>query len=362
MFSETYVEARQTFRRLAEARGARLDAIAIPGEGREGEALTVDWAVIGERSAPRALLSISGVHGAEGYAGSAVQCAFLEALKPSDLPSDCSIILIHALNPWGMSHRFRVNADNVDLSRNFVDFKAPLPGERGYADIHDAVCPSHWDAELPQRIEALFVSTTARLGAAKALNAFTGGQYSHPAGLSFGGVAPSPSRLALEQIVDLELKACERLAYLEWHTGFGDYGRALSVALDPPGSHARNITDQWWSELDLQTADDAFSSGETPEWTGLVLPHVRGLLPRTQVIGSPIEIGTVSNLDAFVAVMIDRWLRLGGGQTSQTTTEHLRDHLRNAYDPGDPEWRTRVLDLGRAIHLNTLQGAAHSAI
>ena len=54
MFSDTYVEARQTFCRLAEARGARLDAITIPGEGREGEPLTVDWAVIGDRSASRA--------------------------------------------------------------------------------------------------------------------------------------------------------------------------------------------------------------------------------------------------------------------------------------------------------------------
>lgn len=183
MFSDTYVEARQTFRRLAKARGARLDAITIPGEGREGEPLTVDWAVIGDRSASRALLSISGVHGAEGYAGSAAQCAFLDALDPRDLPSDYSIVLVHGLNPWGMSHRFRVDADNLDRSRNFVDFSTGLPGDRGYPDIHETVCPSQWHAALPQRVEALFASTTARLGAAKALNASTGGQYSHPVDL-----------------------------------------------------------------------------------------------------------------------------------------------------------------------------------
>lgn len=361
MFSDTYDEARSAFRRLAAARGARLDAITIPGEGRDGEALSVDWAVIGDRSATRALLSISGVHGAEGYAGSAAQCAFLDALNPPDLPSDCSIVLIHALNPWGMSHRFRVNADNVDLSRNFIDFDAALPGERGYAQIHDAVCPGTWDVELPQRIEALFASTTARLGAAKALNAFTGGQYNHPDGLSFGGLGPSPSRLALEHVVGLELQACRRLAYLEWHTGFGVYGRPLSVALDAPGTPARQIMDQWWSDLDLQTADEAFTSGDTPDWTGLVMPAVRQMLPETEIIGSPIEIGTVSNLVAFIAVMIDRWFRLGEPSGSQAETDRLRAHLRNAYDPSDPVWRAQVIRAGLAIHTATLKGLTGEA-
>ncbi len=238
MFAESYEEARSAFRAAMEKLGGRLESATLPGTGARGEELTIDWAVIGPAGAPDTLLSISGVHGAEGHAGSAAQRAFAAELDPRDLGDACNVVMVHALNPWGVSHGHRTDADNVDLSRNFADFDAALRRNPDYARVHHTVCPDSWDDGLLSRVAVLFQSLTDELGAAEALTAFTGGQHSHPDGVGFGGVRPSPSHHAFKRIVDDELSACRRMAYLEWHTGFGDYGRPLVVALDAPGTVA----------------------------------------------------------------------------------------------------------------------------
>ncbi|WP_447725154.1 DUF2817 domain-containing protein [Sphingomonas koreensis] len=356
MFAESYEEARSAFRAAVETLGGRLDSAAVPGTGARGEALTIDWAMIGPADAPNTLLSISGVHGAEGHAGSAAQRAFAAALDPGDVGDDRNVLMIHALNPWGVSHGHRVDAGNVDLSRNFGDFDLPPRPNADYARIHDIVCPDRWDDALLARVAALFQSLTQELGAARALTAFTGGQHSHPDGVGFGGVRPSPSRRVLERIIETELSACRRMAYLEWHTGFGEYGRPLVVALDAPDSPARSRMARWWTDQGLQSEDEAFESGKTPDWSGLLLPGLRRLAPHIDIAGAPIEIGTVSNLEAFEAVMIDRWLRLGADPKDTDLRSRLRGKLRAAYDPADPLWRERVVEIGRSMHVAALQG------
>ncbi|MES2054822.1 MAG: DUF2817 domain-containing protein [Pseudomonadota bacterium] len=356
LFVESYEEARSAFRTAMAALDGRLRCAIIPGTGVRGEELTIDWAVIGPERAPGTLLSISGVHGAEGQAGSAAQRAFAAALDPRDLGNDCNVVMIHTLNPWGVSHGHRVDGDNVDLSRNFVDFDAALRRNPDYARIHDIVCPGRWDDGLSGRVGALFQSLSSELGAGAALTAFTGGQHSHPDGIGFGGARPSPSHDVFKRIVDTELSACRNMAYLEWHTGFGDYGRPLVVALDAPGSAARCRMAGWWTDQGLQSEDEAFDSGETPDWSGLLLPGLRRLAPHIDIVGAPIEIGTVSNFAAFEAVMIDRWLRLGREPENVGLRSILRARLRAAYDPADPIWRQRVVEIGGTMHAAALRG------
>ncbi|WP_172448556.1 M14 family metallopeptidase [Caulobacter mirabilis] len=355
-FAETYQDARRAFREAAAAAGGRLKSAAVPGLGAEGEDLTIDWTVIGRPDSPKTLLTVSGVHGAEGQAGSAAQRAFLAALAPETLGADCNVVVVHALNPWGVSHGFRVDADNIDLSRNFGDFDGPSRPNPDYARIHEIVCPDAWDDGLLDRTKALYRALTDELGAAAALTAFTGGQHSHPDGIGFGGLGPSSSRWVFERIVEEELTACRRMGYLEWHTGFGTYGQALAVSLDPPGSPARRRLAGWWADQDLQGEDEAFESGETPDWSGLLLTGLRRLAPHVEIVGAPVEIGTVSNFEAFEAVMIDRWMRLGRAPGDLRTRSVLKDRLRHAYDPPDPAWRRLVVEAGRSLHAATLDG------
>ena len=136
-FSATYGEARDKFLKACSNRGLEVDSRLNPNVvGARGEDLFMDVVHIGAKKTAKVLFLMSGTHGVEGYCGSGAQIGFLKEGYFSDLPDDLSIVLVHAMNPYGFSHDRRVNEDNVDLNRNFLDFSAPDRPASNYEKIH----------------------------------------------------------------------------------------------------------------------------------------------------------------------------------------------------------------------------------
>src|SRR4051812_28497703 len=77
VFSPDYASARDRFRVAAASAGGRLEAHPIEARGRGGMELTVDAARLGPADADRLHVVSSGLHGVEGFFGSAVQLAWL---------------------------------------------------------------------------------------------------------------------------------------------------------------------------------------------------------------------------------------------------------------------------------------------
>lgn len=126
-FSDDYAAARSAFLSAATAADAELTSHVLPVIGRpgrepRGESLVTDVAWLGPRSAESVLMLVSGTHGIEGYAGSACQVSLLATGLPRDAKT--ATLLVHALNPYGFARGRRVNEDNVDLNRNFVNHEA----------------------------------------------------------------------------------------------------------------------------------------------------------------------------------------------------------------------------------------------
>ena len=129
-FSQSYAEARKKFFSAAGARGAQISQRVHPSErGAEGEELAMDLALLGNPRAPTLLLLTSATHGVEGFCGSGCQIALLQddTFVAAVVRSGVEVLMLHALNPYGFSHVRRVNEDNADLNRNFMNFDAPLP-------------------------------------------------------------------------------------------------------------------------------------------------------------------------------------------------------------------------------------------
>lgn len=76
-------------------------------------------------NAKKLLLITTGEHGIEGYAGNVFLQLFVHEFLPNIKHDEVSLLLVHAINPWGMKHKRRVNKDNIDLNRNFLDFSSP---------------------------------------------------------------------------------------------------------------------------------------------------------------------------------------------------------------------------------------------
>lgn len=227
-FSQTYAEARRRFVAAAQAVGATLQAHVIDADlsnaSKDAEPLTIDVAILGADNDP-ALLITSGIHGVEGYFGSAVQLALLERLHDATQRKKIRYVLVHALNPYGFAHTRRVNEDNIDLNRNFMSSAADYAGApEGYARL-DAFLNPHSPPSRHEPFKAKTLWKIFRLGMQPLKEAVAGGQYEYPRGLFFGGKGPSAAMRIVQSNCDAWLAAAPQVLHIDLHTGLGPWGK-----------------------------------------------------------------------------------------------------------------------------------------
>jgi Protein of unknown function (DUF2817). len=138
-----------------------------------------------------------------GHCGSGAQISWLATGGPTKLPKDTGALLVHAINPYGFAWTRRVNEDNVDLNRNFVDHDKAYPKNEGYLAIADAVLPKQWTEASKAETQRVFDAYAQKHGAYGLQGAISSGQYTHPDGIfsaapgrpgAIAPSAPSPAR------------------------------------------------------------------------------------------------------------------------------------------------------------------------
>ncbi|RWO84857.1 MAG: DUF2817 domain-containing protein [Mesorhizobium sp.] len=131
-FSESYLEARNKFLVACAQAGAQVTHYHREGfRGEAGESLAADVACLGPETADRSAIVICGTHGSEAFSGSAILTRWLSS-RSSGAPS-VRLVLVHAINPWGFSHRTRTDENNIDINRNFVSVDdGPVPQNPAY--------------------------------------------------------------------------------------------------------------------------------------------------------------------------------------------------------------------------------------
>ncbi len=233
-FPSDYRTARTAFLKACQAAGLSTLARVHPkAAGRDGKPLFLDTATVGERKAQTALLLISGTHGVEGYFGSAVQTGLLR--QGLSAPKYAKIVLLHALNPYGFSWDRRVNEDNADVNRNFVDHSAP-PTNTAYAALADFIAPKDISRDAMKAANAKLRAYSEAHGAFALQEAISKGQYAYPDGLYFGGRRKSWSAEMVDDVLREELASVQRLVVIDFHTGLGAHGEGEMISEDLPGS------------------------------------------------------------------------------------------------------------------------------
>jgi hypothetical protein len=230
-FSVNYAEARQRFMSAARAAGARLHSYAV--DSASAETLAIDVALLGADDDPALVIS-SGVHGIEGFFGSAVQLALLERLRQAAERRHIRLVLIHGVNPFGFAHLRRVNEDNVDLNRNFMSHTGDYAGApAGYARLDGLLNP----LSAPSRYEPFKLKAAwqiLRIGLQPLKEAVAGGQYEYPRGLFFGGKGPSASTRIVQENCDAWLAGAQRILHVDLHTGLGPMGTHTLLLNEAP--------------------------------------------------------------------------------------------------------------------------------
>ncbi|HSE79922.1 MAG TPA: M14 family metallopeptidase [Alphaproteobacteria bacterium] len=355
-FARDYADARAKFLAAARGAGAVLRHYQNPLRGPNGERLFTDVAWYGPTGAERVLMTISGTHGNEGFCGSGIQVGWFECGLHKELPASVALVAVHAVNPHGFAWVRRVTEDNVDLNRNFVDYAAPLPDNPGYCELAEAICPAEWSDATCAASRALFEAYAKKNGAMALQTALSGGQYSHPLGIFFGGHAPTWSRRTMIVIAKQCLASAEVCAVVDYHTGLGPYGYGELISVLPPDGEAFARTRDW---LDGEVTSPNLGSSRSVVVVGANQHGIASAVPDTKCAAIALEYGTFSLEEVLEALRADNWLHANGDLDSPLGRK-IKNDVRRALYPDKDDWREMVWERAIDVNRKLLRGLAAS--
>jgi len=337
-FSDSYRQARNRFLETARSAGAEITSYTHPLPGPDGDEIATDVARIGAASARNILGIGSGTHGVEGYCGSGIQTALLTEGIAANLPDDTALVFIHAINPWGFAWGRRVNEDNVDLNRNFLNHDAVHPENPGYEEIYDALNPTDLGEEALKLGREKMKAYGAKHGPAALQHALAGGQYAHPEGMQFGGTKPVWSNTTLRRIIQDQMSKAERIVYIDIHSGLGarGIGEVISTASEASATYKR--LHGLWGDIVHSTQAEGSVSSHVP---GSITEVFEEELSPREVSPCGLEFGTVAMNLVAAALVADNWLHRHGG-LSNPAAPAIKQQIRDAFYVDADDWKEDV--------------------
>ncbi|MDF1663492.1 MAG: M14 family metallopeptidase [Planctomycetota bacterium] len=343
-FSQSYLEARKRFMdRVAKSPQKSREWTRSFGQAA-GEELTTNAALLkspkfDEALGRRLFVVTSGLHGVEGYCGSAIQLGIIDDWS-NKLPS-YDLLLIHGVNPFGFHYKRRVNKDNIDLNRN-----ATLAGDPrdnpGYDRVRHLFNPGKPLAgkKMAQMLLMARILGHAAISKKTVKAAFLSGQYIDPKGPFYGGKETAAEVINVGDILE-ELSAdYDVYGHLDLHTGYGIRGQAHLLC------HS-NQSRKAWSDLGFSPEPE--DDGADYHMSGNLLSYLEDrlktckadLLYRSVLL----EFGTKGmdlrhHLDSMRIMISDN---------TMGTRHNPSEEFLEMFNPSCPRWRHDVVEQGMRL-------------
>ena len=229
---DSWSDARSAFASKINELGGEFEILALGQKGPRGEELSIGIGNVafGESSGKQdanLFIHISGVHGVEGFAGSAAQLRILDELiaqmragRLNKLPA-IRIIFVHTVNAFGMSWLRRNNASNVDLNRNTLRSYDNLPVSEAYSEIHKILT----DQSLAGHLWFLrLIAMSIQRGKRFLMQGLSGGQYGFSDGFFYGGSQRQSELSLIKDYFERHASNAKQVYVIDIHTGLGPYG------------------------------------------------------------------------------------------------------------------------------------------
>lgn len=372
-FSQGYQLGRQKF--LSATQGLPVDAQRsqwkVPSKTETD--LTVDTVYLpavptANPVPPRLMVLMSGVHGLEGYAGSAIQSMFVQEILPRIDRKKWGVLLVHALNPYGFKHHLRNTENHVNLNRNCSTradlYQIPNVDSLSLAErfIPQNPVDSLTSHLVQKRIEKSGRIHFDDVSMDSFIKAVGQGQWQRPEGLEFGGFENEPQVRDLISTLKNIMPGYKDILLLDLHTGLGDRGRLHLLTGDVEGS----VDPAFFAELfDPQkdqkvydfTSSDSEGFYKTFGATNNIFPELAR--PDQRVCALTMEFGTLGHdLNAQVQ-SLNQWLlehqgTFYGYKSKDLETKIKADYLEK-FCPSAPDWKMQILATSRALFKDILQ-------
>ena len=355
-FSQSYAEARAKFLGAAEQAGLDVESHVHPMLGRDRETLALDVVRDGPVDAPALLVVSSACHGVEGYCGSGVQIALLEdaAWRAEIGRAGVAVLYLHGLNPYGFSWWRRTTHENVDLNRNFRDFHAAPARNAAYDELAALLVPPTWPPG--EAVVAQLDRFVAAHGERGLQQVISGGQYRHPDGLFYGGSAPTWSHATLRQVLRKHAGRCQRLAWVDFHTGLGPsgHGERIFACRDDADAYAR--AKAWWG--DVTSIYDGSSTSALV--TGFMTLVAYDECAQAEYTAIALEYGTLPQAEVMLALRADQWLQ-NHPEADDATRRAIKQQLRDAFYTDTDAWKESIVEQGIDAARGAVRGLGATA-
>ena len=368
LFPESYEASRTRFlldcKRLAPMWAtSRLEAHRL----KNYPDLSIDWLWAEPHNKQNIVLVSIAEHGIEGYVGSAMLKLFMDEFAPHLNPENTGLLLIHAINPWGMKNHKRVNANHVDLNRNFVhDGKFSPQINPAYDTLKDFLSPVRPVRTLSAEAFSFYANAIRFMispGKAKVQEAALLGQHRDAQGVYHGGVEHQEETIVLMELYRQALAGYQNFIQVDIHTGYGPrYQMTVIVPpLDPtPSSEAmRRFNYPLVQKID---ADEFYAiSGDMGEYVYRLRDSE---FPRKNVFACGFEFGTYGDslpalLRSLQVTILENQLRHHGAVSPQVEKQILADY-EELFLPSEAKWREKAQSDGRQAFKGVLK--AHNLL
>jgi hypothetical protein len=187
--------------------------------------LSLDWLWAEPRLKQNLIIVSTGQHGIEGYVGSAMLKLFIDEFAPRLNSKNTGLLLVHAINPWGMKYNRKVNENGVDLNRNFTyDGVFDPAGNPYFLKLKRLLAPHYpvrsFGAETLKfswrTVKALITEGASALTYAALL-----GQYAEPIAMYYGGTRHEEGSRVMIDLFHQALENYRTIIHLDMHSGYG---------------------------------------------------------------------------------------------------------------------------------------------
>lgn len=356
-FKASYEVSRDRFRSLSseiKQKISRTQISRLPVPSRIDGDLTIDLCYIPALKKSRLIIISCGVHGVEGFAGSAVQRMFMREILPKVDLENTGIFLIHGMNPFGFKYVRRVTENNVDLNRNCdVDRALFTAKNEGYSNLVEFLNP-----EKPVDMDSMgnqffFVRAVIKILQKSMKNlrqSVLQGQYEFAKGIFFGGKDFEPQVISIKSALADTISDYDAVLGIDIHTGWGARNKLHLFPNPVENQNVRGAMENIFEgyQIDWGDTKDFYTvTGDFSDFIGKIIPG-KFYLPMTFEYGTMDSHTTMGSVKSLHNMIIENQGFHYGYKTKDDEIE-VKKRFREMYFPSSGEWRSEVIRQAREI-------------
>jgi hypothetical protein len=373
-YAECSAEVKDVFKRKnLENRGSHFWSEIIPNGGDVDLSVRFGFFPSKNLGQKRLLIMSSGIHGLEGFTGSAVQRLFLEEILPDANRQNIDVLIIHGINAFGMKNYRRHTVNRVDLNRNwFVSDTFPSSlDDVVYDDFYDEFNPkgqaSFGYHDFFRFVAASILPNMSSIQSGVFTKAAGQGQYRYPRGYSFGGQREEPHRAIVTTVLDKFIPNYEHVLVMDLHTGLGR--RELQLLPNPPyndraGDLRKAVFEVNGKKIEETGGKDFYSSHG--DFSDFICQYSEFKFNTSSCVNMLIEYGTLlpaswekqgimtsikeysgQAYSIYVAIRENQAFNYGAASISAGT--EIRNAWTKMFNPDESNWRQMILDESRVF-------------